>query len=193
MKTTKFTYWQEGDYYLGFLNDYPDYRTQGLSKEELVKNLRDLLVDLESGEIPYVRKVEELVEFRIPETLRAFPLSRLQSAEFEKHKLCACIVPIDEREHTPMGGEVSGRPFRAEARRQVRSLPAVVFVPNRAKGRVRISGHRNSARHTTTCRFLTGGHGGWEHEESSSGDAGGDCFCSAGSGKEIKAVRSHCE
>jgi len=61
MKTTRFTYWQDGDYYLGFLNDYPDYRTQGLSKEELVKNLTDLLVDLESGEIPYVRKVEELV------------------------------------------------------------------------------------------------------------------------------------
>ena len=61
MKTTKFTYWQEGDYWLGFLNDYPDYQTQGMSKEELVKNLRDLLVDLESGEIPYIRKVEELV------------------------------------------------------------------------------------------------------------------------------------
>ena len=61
MKTTRFTYWQDGDYYLGFLNDYPDYQTQGLSKEELVKNLRDLLVDLETGEIPYLRKVEELV------------------------------------------------------------------------------------------------------------------------------------
>jgi predicted RNase H-like HicB family nuclease len=61
MKTTKFTHWQDGDYYLGFLNDYPDYQTQGKSKEELVNNLRDLLVDLESGEIPYIRKVEELV------------------------------------------------------------------------------------------------------------------------------------
>ena len=61
MKTTKFTYWQDGDYFLGFLNDYPDYRTQGMSKEELVSNLRDLLVDLESGEVPYVRKVEDLV------------------------------------------------------------------------------------------------------------------------------------
>lgn len=60
-KTTKFTYWQDGDYYLGFLNDYPDYQTQGKSKEELVKNLRALLADLESGEIPYIRKVEELV------------------------------------------------------------------------------------------------------------------------------------
>ena len=61
MKTIKFTYWQDGDYYLGFLNDYPDYQTQGMSKEELVSNLKDLLVDLESGEVRYVRKVEELV------------------------------------------------------------------------------------------------------------------------------------
>jgi len=61
MKTTKFTYWRDGDFYLGFLNEYPDYQTQGMSKEELVHNLKDLLVDLESGEIPYVRKVEDLV------------------------------------------------------------------------------------------------------------------------------------
>ncbi len=60
MKTTKFTYWQDGDFFLGFLNDYPDYQTQGMSKEELVANLKSLLVDLESGEVPYVRKVEEL-------------------------------------------------------------------------------------------------------------------------------------
>lgn len=61
MKTTKFTNWQDGDYFLGFLNDYPDYVTQAFSKEELVKNLKDLLADLESGEVPYVRKVEDLV------------------------------------------------------------------------------------------------------------------------------------
>jgi hypothetical protein len=61
MKTTKFTYWQDGDYYLGFLNDYPDYQTQGMSKQELVNHFRDLLGDLESGGVPYVRKVEELV------------------------------------------------------------------------------------------------------------------------------------
>jgi predicted RNase H-like HicB family nuclease len=61
MKTIKFTYWQDEGYYLGFLNDYPDYQTKGMSKEELVRNLKDLLADLESGEVPYVRKVEELV------------------------------------------------------------------------------------------------------------------------------------
>ena len=61
MKTLKFTYWKDGNYCLGFLNDYPDYMTQGMSKEELVGNLKDLLVDLESGEVPHIRKVEELV------------------------------------------------------------------------------------------------------------------------------------
>jgi hypothetical protein len=41
-------------------NDFPDYRTQGASKEEMVENLKDLLEDIESGEVPYIRKVEEL-------------------------------------------------------------------------------------------------------------------------------------
>jgi predicted RNase H-like HicB family nuclease len=61
MKALKFTYWKDGNYYLGFLNNYPDYETQGMSKEELISNLKDLVVDLESGEVPYIRKVEELV------------------------------------------------------------------------------------------------------------------------------------
>jgi len=61
MKALKFTYWKDDNYYLGFWNDYPDYQTQGMSKEELVSNLKSLLADLESGEVPYIRKVEELV------------------------------------------------------------------------------------------------------------------------------------
>ena len=61
MKTLKFTSWKDGDHYLGFLNDYPDCETQGISKEELVSNLKDLLVDIGSGEIPHIRKVEELL------------------------------------------------------------------------------------------------------------------------------------
>jgi hypothetical protein len=61
MKSANFTYWQDGAYFLGYLNDYPDYQTQGKSKEELVNHLKDLLRDLQSGEIPYIRKVEKLV------------------------------------------------------------------------------------------------------------------------------------
>ena len=32
-----------------------------MSKEEFVSNLRELLTDLESGEVPFIRKVEDLV------------------------------------------------------------------------------------------------------------------------------------
>ena len=61
MKKVSFTYWRDGEFYLGFLNQYPDYQTQALSKKELMENLRDLLGDIESGHVPYVRKVEQLL------------------------------------------------------------------------------------------------------------------------------------
>jgi predicted RNase H-like HicB family nuclease len=59
MKTIKYTFWQDGEFFIGFLNDYPDYETQGYSKEELLENLKSLLKDIESDEIPFIRKVEE--------------------------------------------------------------------------------------------------------------------------------------
>lgn len=58
MKTIKYTFWQDGEFFIGFLNDYPDYETQGYSKEELPENLKSLLKDIESEEIPFIRKVE---------------------------------------------------------------------------------------------------------------------------------------
>lgn len=61
MRTIKFTSWQDGDLYIGFLNDYPDYLTQGTNKEDLIASLKDLLLDLESGEVPFIHKVEELL------------------------------------------------------------------------------------------------------------------------------------
>ena len=60
MKTIKYTFWQDGKFFIGFLNDYPDYETQGYSKEELLENLKSLLADIESQEILFIRKVEEL-------------------------------------------------------------------------------------------------------------------------------------
>ncbi|MEK6681868.1 MAG: type II toxin-antitoxin system HicB family antitoxin [Nitrospirota bacterium] len=60
METTKFVYWQDGDMWLGYLEEYPDYMTQGESLEELKENLKDIYNDLASGVIPCVRKVAEL-------------------------------------------------------------------------------------------------------------------------------------
>jgi hypothetical protein len=61
MKTMSYTYWREGKFYIGFLNQFPDYHTQATSKRELTENLLDLLKDIQSREVPYIRKVEELL------------------------------------------------------------------------------------------------------------------------------------
>ena len=44
----KYTFWQDGDYYLGFLNEYPEYWTQGTSREDLLESLMGLLHDVQS-------------------------------------------------------------------------------------------------------------------------------------------------
>ncbi len=54
------TYWQDNEYWLGYLNDYPEYQTQGLSLEELVENLKDIYHDITNELIPGLRKSMEL-------------------------------------------------------------------------------------------------------------------------------------
>ena len=61
MHKAKFVYWQEGKAWLGYFVEYPDYWTQGESLEDLKEHLRDLYQDLTSGEVPGIRKVDELV------------------------------------------------------------------------------------------------------------------------------------
>jgi hypothetical protein len=56
----KYVYWQDGDMWLGYLEEYPDYWTQGESEHELRENLIDIFKDLSSGAIPNVRRVAEL-------------------------------------------------------------------------------------------------------------------------------------
>ena len=60
METKKYTYWQEDDMWIGYLEEYPDYMTQGETLEELKENLRDLYRELTSGAIPHVRRLAEL-------------------------------------------------------------------------------------------------------------------------------------
>ena len=60
MDTIKYIYWQDGNMWLGYFHEYPDYMTQGQSLEELQDHLKDLYKDLTSGEIPGIRRVAEL-------------------------------------------------------------------------------------------------------------------------------------
>jgi predicted RNase H-like HicB family nuclease len=61
METKRFVYYQEGELFVGWLEEYPDYRTQGESMDELKRNLQEVYKELTSGEIPRVHKVGELI------------------------------------------------------------------------------------------------------------------------------------
>lgn len=60
MKSIRYVPWQDEGMRLGYLDDYPDYMTQGEIVAELEDDLRDIYSDLTSGVIPAVRKVAEL-------------------------------------------------------------------------------------------------------------------------------------
>lgn len=60
MEKKRYIYCKDDDMWLGYLEEYPDYMTQGETLEELQENLKDIYKELESGNIPCVRKVAEL-------------------------------------------------------------------------------------------------------------------------------------
>jgi predicted RNase H-like HicB family nuclease len=60
MESARYVYWQDGGAWLGYLEEFPDYMTQGETPGELQENLKDLYRELTSGSIPGVRRVAEL-------------------------------------------------------------------------------------------------------------------------------------
>ncbi len=56
----KYVYWKDEDAWLGYLEEFPDYWTQGKTQDELKENLVDLYKELSSGTIPHVLRVAEL-------------------------------------------------------------------------------------------------------------------------------------
>ena len=61
MEEKRFVYFQDGDLWVGWLEDFPDYRTQGKTLEELKENVKDIYEELISGKVPSVRRVGELM------------------------------------------------------------------------------------------------------------------------------------
>ena len=58
--TARYIRWQDGEMWLGYVEQFPDYLTQGASLGEPEENLRDLYRDLNSVEIPGIRSIAEL-------------------------------------------------------------------------------------------------------------------------------------
>ena len=59
-KSTSIVFWESDGAWLGFLQEFPDYWTQGDTFEDLKEHLKDLYQDLTSGEISGIRRVGEL-------------------------------------------------------------------------------------------------------------------------------------
>lgn len=55
LRTIKVVYWEEEGAWLGYVQDYPDYWTQGDSLDELQDHLRDLYADITGGALRSLR------------------------------------------------------------------------------------------------------------------------------------------
>ena len=60
MNKFKITYWQDGKFWLGFINEYPEYTTQGMTLDELIENQKDIYHDISNKLIKGKRKTMEL-------------------------------------------------------------------------------------------------------------------------------------
>ena len=61
MEVVKIVVWQAEDSWLGYLQEFPDCWAQGESRDDLKDHLRELHTELCSGEIPGIRRLEDLV------------------------------------------------------------------------------------------------------------------------------------
>jgi len=63
-QSLSYTYWQSDDpvdgTYLGYLDDYPEYVTQGESLADLQAHLLDIHREITSGNLPGLRRRGEL-------------------------------------------------------------------------------------------------------------------------------------
>ncbi len=56
MKFVGYIFWQDDGAWLGYLEDFPDYTTQGTSLDDLKEHLADLRRELASGVIAGARQ-----------------------------------------------------------------------------------------------------------------------------------------
>ncbi|HBL53892.1 MAG TPA: hypothetical protein DDZ34_07715 [Syntrophaceae bacterium] len=60
MENKKFIYYQDEEMIIGWLEEFPDYKTQSENLDDLKENLKDIYEELTSGKIPNVLHVGEL-------------------------------------------------------------------------------------------------------------------------------------
>ena len=58
MNTFRMIYWKENEFWLGYIEEYPDYQTQGTTLDELKENIIDICKDIKAGLVPNVKKAQ---------------------------------------------------------------------------------------------------------------------------------------
>ena len=61
----QYTYWQDGQYLVGFLNDYPDDSTQGVSLAELEEALVEVY-EIKQEEKKHLAEIRKTGRIKIP-------------------------------------------------------------------------------------------------------------------------------
>jgi hypothetical protein len=58
MINLKYTYEMDGDFFVGYLDDYPEFPTQGENFEDFEKNLLDIYEMIQDGtlDVPHITK-----------------------------------------------------------------------------------------------------------------------------------------
>jgi len=61
----QYTYWQDGDFFVGFLDDYPEDSTQGVSLAELEEALVEVY-EIRQEEKKHLAQIRKSGRIRIP-------------------------------------------------------------------------------------------------------------------------------
>ena len=61
----QYTYWQDGGFFVGFLNDYPDDSTQGLSLAELEEALAEVY-EIRQEEKKHLAAIRKTGTLKVP-------------------------------------------------------------------------------------------------------------------------------
>jgi hypothetical protein len=61
----QYTYWQDGAFFVGFLNDYPDDSTQGVSLAELEESLVEIY-EVKQEEKKHLASIRKTGMIKIP-------------------------------------------------------------------------------------------------------------------------------
>jgi len=61
MNRVRYVSWWEEEMWPGYIDEFPDYQTQGETLDELKENVIDIYRDVTDGDVPNVRRVAEMM------------------------------------------------------------------------------------------------------------------------------------